>query len=81
LLTIEYQPDNSIEITVDADGLATLLAHLTSLVPGDHVHLLTPSWGGEELTEVFPRPELEPIHKVTIQLVDEAEKARMFGGR
>jgi len=81
MLTVEYQPDNVIEIMLDDEGMTILMERLASLVPGDHVHLFTPAWGGEELTEDFPRPELIPVHQVTIQMIDEAERAEIFSTR
>lgn len=55
-LTIEHllKPGTSGEIAImcDADGLAALVEQLEILRRnGGHVHLMTPSWAGTELTE------------------------------
>jgi hypothetical protein len=67
MFTVEYGPDNVVEITVDATGLNDLMAILRHLTPGDHDHLLTPAWGGDTLTEDYPHPNLAPVHQVTIE--------------
>lgn len=73
VLTVEYRPENVVEIKLDADGRVELIAILEKLTPGDHEHLMTPSWGGypDQLTEEFPNSDLVSVHKVTIQWVDE----------
>lgn len=53
-LTVELQKGENPEIALcfDAEGLDVLirkLEHLRSKV--DHLHLMTPSWAGQELTE------------------------------
>lgn len=73
MLTVEYEPDNVVEINLDREGLQELLAILHRLTPGDHEHLMTPSWGGYPLSEEFPNGDLVPVHKVTIQWLEEGE--------
>jgi len=70
MLTIQYEPDGVVEVTVDRAGLEELMGVLRRLSPGDHEHLLTSSWGGYPLTEEFPRPTLIPVHKLTISWDD-----------
>jgi hypothetical protein len=73
MLTFEVDGGDVIEVNFDAAGRDDLLRVLTKLVPGDHDHLMTPSWGGDTLTEDFPNPDLSSVHKVTFQWVDELE--------
>lgn len=70
MLTIEYDPENVLEVSLDASGRDELVRVLTALQAGDHEHLFTPAWGGFPLTEDFQHPDLVPIHQVTIQMVD-----------
>ena len=53
LLTVEYNQDaEDIEIYCDKEGLDLLMKKLHVLTnKGGHVHLMTPSWAGNELTE------------------------------
>jgi len=69
MLTFEYGPNGVVEIAVDQDGIDDLIRVLRRLPPGDHEHLMTPSWGGYPLTEEFPNPDLTPIHQVNISHV------------
>jgi len=79
MLTFEYEPDNVLEVTLDAEGLADLLLALSRLKPGDHEHLFTPAWGAYPLTEDFPNRDLVPIHKVTVSFVAEEREAQAGG--
>ena len=72
MLTFEYEPDSVLEVTFDADGLRELLDMLGKLTAGDHEHLFTEPWGGYQLSEDFPNPDLIPVHKVTLNFVGEA---------
>ena len=57
MITIEIkdisQPEDSeVEIYLDNTGLSLLLKKLKTLeLKGGHVHLMTPSWAGNELSE------------------------------
>jgi hypothetical protein len=53
ILTVEYSPKaEDVEIFCDREGLEVLLKKLNFLGKnGGHVHLMTPSWAGNELTE------------------------------
>ena len=68
MLSFEYDSkNNTLEIFFDADGKARLLASLERLVkPGDHEHLMTPSWSGSELSEERHGAENTLIHMVTL---------------
>lgn len=70
MLTFEYDEPGSLEVTFDAAGRDDLLRMIQHLVPGDHEHLSTPSWGGHQLTEAFPNPDLTPIHQATFAWVE-----------
>ena len=76
MLTFEYEPDNMLEVTLDAEGLEDLLLALSRLRPGDHHHLFTPAWGAYPLTEDFPNLDLIPIHKVTVSFVGEERETQ-----
>jgi len=55
ILTVEKENTEQGEIAIcfDDDGLALLLKKLKFLENNNgHLHLMTPSWGGNELTEV-----------------------------
>lgn len=53
MLTVESnETAQAIEIFCDSDGLETLVRKLEILrAKGGHVHLMTPAWAGDELTE------------------------------
>ena len=71
MLTFEVDEGDVIEVNFDAKGREELIRVLTRLVPGDHEHLMTPSWGGDTLTEDFPNSDLTPVHQVNLQWIDE----------
>ena len=54
-LTFELdKKGETVEIHGNSEGLTSLLKGLQNLLyegKQDHLHLMTPSWGGEELTE------------------------------
>jgi Immunity protein 32 len=54
LLTFEWDDKNKVlEIHTDGEGLEKLrlmLTHLTESKKNDHIHLMTPNWGGNELS-------------------------------
>lgn len=70
-LTIESPPSkNEIEIFCDPEGLNALIEQLEILKKHKgHVHLMTPSWAGNELTENKQTPESQLIHHVRITLL------------
>lgn len=52
LLTIECRGEDTIEIYGDEEGLAYLIQRLEVVKQhGGHEHLMTPAWGGWELSE------------------------------
>jgi hypothetical protein len=53
VLTIEYQNEaEELDIVCDLSGLELFISHLQKLKrDGGHIHLMTPSWAGDELTE------------------------------
>lgn len=74
LLTFEKSQDGeSLDIHLDEQGLDDLLAYLTRLRDGStnlprHEHLMTPSWGGNELSEELQGSASTIVHSVTIRL-------------
>jgi hypothetical protein len=54
LLTFEWDPKRQVlEIHANKNGLERLKGNLEKLIASsgnDHVHLMTPTWGGKELT-------------------------------
>lgn len=54
MLTFEITTDgDTLEIHADRQGLTALIEHLKRLlqIGEGHVHLMTPAWGGDELSE------------------------------
>ncbi|HYV49770.1 MAG TPA: Imm32 family immunity protein [Myxococcaceae bacterium] len=68
LLTFEVVGDGELEIHGSAEGLRDLIRSLTNVLEtGQHDHLMTPSWGGTELSEEPQRAGAKLINKVTIR--------------
>lgn len=69
LLTFELTPDGEeLEIHCDSQGISRLLASLSRTAESrTHDHLMTPSWGGHELTEAKQGKENRLLNKVTIR--------------
>jgi immunity protein 32 of polymorphic toxin system len=68
LLTFELVGDGELEIHGDAQGLQDLIRSLSRVAQtGEHDHLMTPSWGGQELSEEAQRPGARLVNKVTIR--------------
>lgn len=70
LLTFELTEDGSqLEIHGNEEGLRDLTNVLSRvLTTGDHDHLMTPAWGGTELTEEKQGEKNALINMVTIRL-------------
>ena len=68
MLVFELTADgDELEIHADEAGLAVLQKHLAHLVRGSsHVHLKTPSWAGDELTEVAQAVDHRVLNHVKI---------------
>lgn len=68
MLRFEYNiQDTSVEIFMDAEGRDLLISRLQKLrVPGDHDHLMTPSWSGWELSEDGQRSGNDLINQVNL---------------
>ena len=60
-----------LDVYVDRDGLAALLAQLRLLENGktDHIHLMAESWGGTHLDEEPVGDGSAPLRHVKISLV------------
>lgn len=68
LLTFEVVGDGELEIHGNTEGLQALISSLRRVVEsGEHDHLMTPSWGGTELTEEPQKEGSRLVHKVTIR--------------
>jgi len=74
ILTFELVPDgDELEIHFDQQGLLFLIGELQKLAESKHElprhnHLMTPSWGGHELTEEKQCSNSTLINKVTLRL-------------
>jgi hypothetical protein len=69
LLTVEYDPKGVIEVHCDEEGLNLIIERLATLRQrGGHEHLMTPAWGGNELTEEKQSAEKELVNHLKIIL-------------
>ncbi len=70
MLTVEInKKDESIEIFCDKEGIELLAKKINALgVNGGHVHLMTPSWAGNELSEEKQGAENELVNHLRIIL-------------
>jgi hypothetical protein len=70
-LTVESMPaNNEIEIFCDSEGLDALIDQLQILKKHKgHIHLMTPSWAGNELTENKQIVENSLVHHVRVTLL------------
>lgn len=68
MLTFEIVDESEIEIHGDAEGLRALADRISRLLARnlDHDHLMTPSWGGSELSEEPQNRKAELVNMVTI---------------
>jgi hypothetical protein len=72
LLTFEMSKDrDSIEIHANEEGIRDLIYYLQRLAggtspPPKHEHLMTPEWGGHELTQTRQGADSTLINQVTI---------------
>lgn len=72
LLTFELSADSDeIEVHCDLNGLTELIQVLERLKKtGEHEHLMTPAWGGNELSEEIQGEKTKLINKATFHLWD-----------
>lgn len=70
LLTVELQKEGDVlEVFCDEEGLDSLLHQLQLLrSSGGHLHLMTPAWGGDGLSEEKQVEENSLVHHVRIAL-------------
>ena len=67
LFNVEYNPEGEVLIVLDQEGLEILYQNLQQLKEKpNHVHLMSPSNGGWELTETEPKTGNLLIHQLTI---------------
>jgi len=66
------QEPSEVEIYLDEEGLDFLLSQLAFLKQKktDHIHLMTPSWGGDELTEDRQNPSNLLVHHLRITVLE-----------
>lgn len=71
MLTFEHNPDaEELEIFLDHEGLDLLMRKLQTVKDkGGHVHLMTPAWAGNELSEEIQRPGNTLINHVRVTLI------------
>lgn len=70
LLTFELSADgNELHIHGDRSGLQGLVNALKRVIEtGEHEHLMTPSWGGTELSEERQGPDGHLLHHVHVHV-------------
>lgn len=75
ILTFELSADgDELEIHGDITGLKDLSRVIQRAIDAhEHEHLMTPSWGGNELTEECQGKSSRLINKVTIHIWDNTE--------
>lgn len=68
LLTFETNPEcDQVEIHGNREGLVELIDALKNAIDTSrHNHLMTPSWGGTELTEHKQGQDSRLVNKVTV---------------
>ena len=68
MLTFEYnENDATLEVFFDAQGRRQLISVLERIqAPGDHEHLMTPSWSGYELSEKVHSKDNKYLNMVTL---------------
>lgn len=74
LLTFEISNDHQqLHIFGNRQGLSSLICKLAVVLKaGDHDHLMTPSWAGQELTETLQASDTKILNKVTIHFIEKA---------
>jgi hypothetical protein len=77
-LSFEYEPDKEIRIHIDRSGAKLLINALEGLLHSntkDHTHLMTESWGGDELTDVTcVSPNSSRVEMVTLHFWPNGQK-------
>lgn len=70
MLTFELaRSSDQLEIHADREGLQALVAALQQVVArGGHEHLMTPEWGGRELTSEKQGEANTVLHEVSVYL-------------
>lgn len=71
LINVEYDSEGKkVDISCDHEGLLKLKELIEGLLAtkekNDHLHLMTPSWGGSELTEEKPQEGYKLINHLKI---------------
>ena len=71
LLTFEFSDNEKLEIHSNKEGLKYLIDQLNKLYlldNNEHYHLMTPQWGGNELTEEKQAEKSHLVNHVKIML-------------
>ena len=73
-ITVECEDQEAVHIFADSEGLGSLIRDLVRLrdstESGDHIHLHSESWGGNELSEDKFLKEGSLVHHVNIHKVE-----------
>jgi len=72
MINVQYDKNGEIIIQVNKDGALNLITYLSNLLESKdtHYHLMTPSWGGNELSEELILPNSLLVNQVRLQLVE-----------
>jgi len=74
VLAFKCRTDGIVEVVCDRDGLTLLIKRLQLLLSrGGHEHLMTPSWSGNELTEMNTGPDEILANQVNIYVRPDEE--------
>ena len=71
MITVEFDKKYEITIVLDQEGARRMIAMLQKLLNHEetHYHLMTPSFGGYELSEKVFNPSDQTINMVRLQIV------------
>lgn len=71
-LSFEYDPKGELKIFCDVEGASLLKNYLDKIILGKdtHFHLMTPSWGGDELTDLKFDENAIKVNQVLINIVE-----------
>lgn len=71
VLSFEYDPKGELKIFCDEEGAKSLREYLNKIIDGKdtHYHLMTPAWGGDQLTESKVAQNAIQINQVLINII------------
>jgi len=75
MINIEFDTKGELKIFLDEEGASTLKNYLTKLIDkkDTHYHLMTPTWGGQDLDETKIDKNSQIINQVLIQIISQEE--------